>query len=584
MKVSDSIKYSLPENLPNGLSTIEQGKRVSPDITIGTTLFFTENKVKSEIDFKQKMINERRITFNMQYGLANLEKSVEGLKRIYEETTQRGHQIHRFGLCLDRSMGLPYEMRKTASAETGLKLKNENEWKALGQVVPIQPHFGDHMIGSPASLENTICALRGGATTIGNISQYFSYEYAMCKDTLARTEVTIQACGLMAAKRKEGVMVHSNLDDGVSAYFSDTCSLIAWSMLEYYVIEELIGAKLTHTFGNLVDEPLLRMALVLALDKVHKNKLVGSMLVGNTISATEDLDRNFASVANYCLFDMVLQMKHPTGHAIQPLPITELIRIPSPDENAQIQIFGNQLLQEAEKIYGANLVNFNEVYALRDTLYQKGKDYFENMMTLLQDSIDITDPMQMLMTLKNIDPPTVEKIFTGRLVEAKKHFTPVSPRKIYLQLGKIIEEEKKTIMRAEIEGLDKLYGKKAVVATTDVHEFGKMVIREVVRFSGMDVRDAGSVNDPADLIDFVVMQEADIIIVCTYNGMALTYAQKLLKSMNDKTAVFPLFMGGRLNEDTGEELPTDVTDDLIRLGVQISDTPLDLVYGIIKQF
>jgi hypothetical protein len=78
MKVSDSIKYSLPENLPNGLSIIEQGKRVSPDITIGTTLFFTENNVRSEIDFKQKMINERRITFNMQYGLANLEKSVEG--------------------------------------------------------------------------------------------------------------------------------------------------------------------------------------------------------------------------------------------------------------------------------------------------------------------------------------------------------------------------------------------------------------------------------------------------------------------------------------------------------------------------
>jgi hypothetical protein len=47
MKVSDSIKYSLPENLPNGQSIIEQGKRVSPDITIGTTLFFTENNVRS---------------------------------------------------------------------------------------------------------------------------------------------------------------------------------------------------------------------------------------------------------------------------------------------------------------------------------------------------------------------------------------------------------------------------------------------------------------------------------------------------------------------------------------------------------
>jgi hypothetical protein len=79
-------------------------------------------------------------------------------------------------------MGLPYEMRETAPAETGLKLSNEKEWK--------------------------------------------DRQVAMWKDTLARTEATIQACGLMAAKRKEGVMVHSNLDDCVSAYFSDTCSLI----------------------------------------------------------------------------------------------------------------------------------------------------------------------------------------------------------------------------------------------------------------------------------------------------------------------------------------------------------------------
>ena len=36
-------------------------------------------------------------------------------------------------------------------------LKNEEEWMAIGQIEAVQPHLGDHMIGSLNSLQNVIC-------------------------------------------------------------------------------------------------------------------------------------------------------------------------------------------------------------------------------------------------------------------------------------------------------------------------------------------------------------------------------------------------------------------------------------------
>ena len=45
-----------------------------------------------------------------------------------------------------------------------------NDWQKVSQVVPIQPHMGDFMIGFPAATTNTAHALQAGVTIIGNLS------------------------------------------------------------------------------------------------------------------------------------------------------------------------------------------------------------------------------------------------------------------------------------------------------------------------------------------------------------------------------------------------------------------------------
>jgi len=566
------IKALLPEEYPNGKEILETGKTLGDNVNIGKTLFMLKYDVSSEREFKEKMMSKKQIMYHFQYGLTDFETSKKGLESIYKEATDRGARPDRFGICLDRAMGLPEEMRKSIPRETGLKLNSSKEWELIGQIVPIQPHFGDHIIGSPASVENTINALNAGVTTVGNFSQYFTYEYPQWKDNLTRTINTIKACGIMSRLRDRGVMIHSNIEDGFASQFTDCCSIIGWAMMEYYIVEELIGAKLTHCFGNLTDNPKMRMAYLLALDEIHGKELVGSMVNGNTISATEDLDRNFAPVASYCIFDMVMQMKNPTGHAIGPLPVTELIRIPSWEENVQIQVFGNQLEKEATRIYENDLINFQPVYELKDVLIEKGRQFYNNILDCLSDIIDVQDPLQLMIALKKIGPVKLEEYFNvtkNQKVSARKK--PAVPTKMFEHVLEIVDDEIKNLNLSE-ETKESVKGKKLIIASTDVHEFGKMVISEVLKSLDIEVVDLGSSVEADTVIDEANKHKPDAIVISTYNGLALTYGKSLLANAQKHQLETPIFMGGRLNEDTGEELPIDVTEDLKEIGIIISGT------------
>ena len=272
----------------------------------------------------------------------------------------------------------------------------------------------------------------------------------------------------------------------------------------------------------------MRMAYLLALDEIHGKELVGSMVNGNTISATEDLDRNFAPVASYCIFDMVMQMKNPTGHAIGPLPVTELIRIPSWEENVQIQVFGNQLEKEATRIYENDLINFQPVYELKDVLIEKGRQFYNNILDCLSDIIDVQDPLQLMIALKKIGPVKLEEYFNvtkNQKVSARKK--PAVPTKMFEHVLEIVDDEIKNLNLSE-ETKESVKGKKLIIASTDVHEFGKMVISEVLKSLDIEVVDLGSSVEADTVIDEANKHKPDAIVISTYNGLALTYGKSLL--------------------------------------------------------
>ena len=152
-------------------------------------------------------------------------------------------------------MGLPASHRQKIPAETGPLLETDRHWAQIGQVVPIQPHMGDFMIGFPASTANTINALKAGVTTIGNLSQFFAHAAPMWKNPVATAGETVRAMAIMGALGDKGTIVHSYLEDGFGALFCDCATVAGWACLERYIVEGLLGARLAHCIGGLTTDP-----------------------------------------------------------------------------------------------------------------------------------------------------------------------------------------------------------------------------------------------------------------------------------------------------------------------------------------
>ena len=109
------------------------------------------------------------------------------------------------------------------------------------------------------------------------------------------------------------------------------------------------------------------------------------------------------------------------------------------------------------------------------------------------------------------------------------------------------------------------------VASTDVHEWGKLLVESVFDSLGVRVVDGGVNADPDDLAELARRETVDLIALSTYNGIALSYVSRLQEEMALRELTLPVFVGGRLNQvlaGSNTSLPVDVSDRLREAGVQ----------------
>ena len=139
--------------------------------------------------------------YHMHVGLSTWEATEAALVEVVRRRwPMPGHTVDRFGLALDRAMGIPEAERHLAVKETGPRI-GPDEWQRLGEAAPIQPHLGDYMIGFPAGFQNTLRALAAGVTTIGNVGQYTAYDLLGGSDEILVTEETVRALAAIGALR-----------------------------------------------------------------------------------------------------------------------------------------------------------------------------------------------------------------------------------------------------------------------------------------------------------------------------------------------------------------------------------------------
>jgi hypothetical protein len=560
----------LPEfELPPVAELIAEGRRLAGTVQVGPCPFLADHGVACEAEYKRRRMAEGTVMLHAQVGYRSPEKSRRAFAEIHREIAAAGYRVDRYGICLDWSMGYPAAQRARMPQGTGLILDRTEDFIALTGSAPVAPHFGDFVIGTPAALENTASALLAGATTIGNLGQYFTFRMPRWSDDVGTTAETVKAIALCAAQPVE-ILVHSNLDDGFAALFCDLACGIGAALLERYIVEDLLGARVSHCYGHTFSEPLTRLAFQRALARVSPNP--GSMVYGNTTSFVASEVENYANLGGYLLTDILAQRTLPAGHGLNPVPVTEALRIPEISEIVDAHLFANRLVQWADRY--RPLLDLDRADALAERMVEGGLIFRDRTLRGLEEAgIDVRNPFELLLAIRRIGAKELEERFgPGQpRAEALRGRTPL----VQATTVAALEAQGKGVAAALAAG-DRARlreaGLKACVTCTDVHEYGKILVETVLEALGVAVEDAGVSAEPEHVARRAEAAGADFIAVSTYCGVALGYLQSLRREMERIGLAVPVFIGGKLNqvpEDSADSLPVDISGELETLGARV---------------
>ena len=568
-------------DLPDMKEIFSQVDAIAARTTLGLTLFCREHGVKTEAEFKKKAMAEGFLSKHSHIGWNSWDETARNVEYIYRELERRGSYITRMGFIFDWIMGVPEEYRSRLQPGTGLIFRTPEEWKAIGQIAPIQPHMSDHMIGCPNALENARLALEAGVTSLGNVSHYFTYEYPGVELERERTVNSLLAFGLMG--KFEGTIVHSNLDDGYGNQFHDLANLAGWTMIERYLVEDLLGASMTFSYGNLFSDPISRIVFNMVCDATNVKGTPGTMTFGNTIDYGLELSRNYGALSSFSLADAICQVHKPTGHAVASVPVTEASRIPTADEIIEGHLCVDMMLEKARLF--EPYMNWSAMEAERDVLVACGRVFFERVMNGLYDlGVDVAHPGQVFAALKAIGPEQLEAVFgVGRREkDALRGRDPVRPTDMIRNL----RDRQKRLFRSvgKVEGA--LEGLPVVVASTDIHDYGKELVKSLCAKAGANVFDLGTYVTPAEIVENLLETESRAVAVSTYNGIALSFARELTAALaNAGLEDVLVIMGGLLNENLdGCQLAEDVTGQLRALGINADNRMEGIVPAVRRAY
>ncbi len=562
--------------LPSARQVINGGRELCSHVKLSRSAFLRHVGVDSEYAYKRACANDDTIMYHAHIGLNDCAATVKALRHLDAVAKAGNFTMDRAGLAFDKRMSLPSRQRKDWPAETGPLMESEQDWREVAECAYIQPHMGDFMIGHPASVENAVHALRVGVTTIGNLSQYFSFEAPGWLDRVKTTEETVKAIALLAGFREKGVMLHSYLEDGFGALFKDCTTVAGWAYLEKYIVEDLLGARLSHCIGGLTSDPIKRVGWVAAFSRIHGPDAAGSMIYGDTISFDKDFNSNRGLVSEYLLWDIMAQLRYKTGHAVLPLPVTEAVRIPSVEEIVDAQCLGRRVEKTARHML--KFVDFSEMDKFADTVCRCGREVFNNALYQLKDlGVDVKDPIRMLYVLKSMGAARFERMFGAGECETgePRARSAVIATDMYKLARRVVSENRDVFLRPENKA--RVWHKRLLLASTDVHEHAIYALGELLGEAGAEVINLGAEQNPEQVANAALEYSVDGVLLSTHNGNALEYSKRLQRVLHELVCETPVIVGGVLNQKVDSDpLPIPVDKEIAKLGFHV-------VTGNVKQ-
>jgi methylmalonyl-CoA mutase cobalamin-binding subunit len=267
---------------------------------------------------------------------------------------------------------------------------------------------------------------------------------------------------------------------------------------------------------------------------------------------------------------MMLADKHlRAGSSIMPVPVTEAIRVPTPEEIIDVQTIAHHTKAQLDSIY--EVTNWQSLEIKSKELVENGNLFFDNLINGLNDlGADVKDPLQLLLAVRRLGPSEIERRFgvgtptEDPLFDGYEPLVPTDVLKDFLA--------ERTLIRAAVRPSNWVLQKshKPVIASSDVHEIGMRLVIDAVE--SLDIKPViGTVGiDPDELAELALQENATAVLISTHNGMALTFAEKLLAELKLRDISPQVIIGGRLNQEIeGQDMPVDVTEQLSALGIDV---------------
>jgi methylmalonyl-CoA mutase cobalamin-binding subunit len=570
----------VPRDLPSGTELVAEGRAWGRRLRVGTTRYQRRYDVTSERAYKERCRSDRTITYYINLGLKTWPETRDALRWVQSQCRRRKLRVDRVSLTADRRMGLPPDARSSAIEETGIMFWTSEDWAGVGTEIDVQGILNDHAVGSPASAVNAAAAIEAGITYIGNLSQQ-SYGYPNWSDDVAQMMNTVLAMGMLAEKKADGVVLDSYIDDGYCASFHDAATSLGWCLFHHYVARDLVGVAHSPSYGSTFSDPLLKAAFGLALDAVNLERIPPSLVHGDTNSLRPDdsFDRSAATVATDVFFTVARELTFPTGAAVHATPLSEPLRIPTPEDIVQSLEIGN----EAERRARASLalIDWRPAQELASRIKAGGELVFRRLLEGLQAlGVDRRDPLQLLLATRRLGAARIEELYGAGEPDSAypRGFVPIAETDTLRRLRKQREDVLAALRRDG--ALPDLRGLNVVAASGDVHEYGLYVVVSVLRELGAAVVDLGTSVDTELVAQAAAEAAADAVAFSTYNGMALSVGRDLREALSSRGLPAPLYIGGRLTEDVNGAKSVDVASDLERVGAIPCDRVEDMVANL----
>jgi methylmalonyl-CoA mutase cobalamin-binding domain/chain len=279
--------------------------------------------------------------------------------------------------------------------------------------------------------------------------------------------------------------------------------------------------------------------------------------------------------------DAICQRHKPTGHAVSSVPVSEACRIPTPDEIVDGHLCIDVMIEKSK--YLEPFIDWSKVEAERDVLLACGRVFFERVMNGLDDlGVNIEHPGEVFAALKAIGAEQLEAHFgVGKKEKsAIGGREPVKPTDIV----RTLQEKQKKIFASAGSVERELEGKKVLLGSTDIHEYGKEIVKSLLNVAGAKVFDLGTYVTVQEIIENLLETECKVVVISTYNGIALSFAKELVKLIKEnRMDDVKIIMGGLINENKdGSMLAMDVTEEVRALNINC-DNKIETTVSTIKK-